>query len=144
MSNEQQSDGNPRGALSGILITLISSLLSTVFFASFFTLAYIKHMPYGRPHAMILQVTANAFAVVHTLYLSRKVQGDKLSYMQGFLGGWTSSLVLALFVSSFYSIFSSITNTPTMPTGGFAMIVMLYSAIGMLFSLISALIFKKD
>ncbi len=144
MSNEQPTETNPRGALSGILITLIAALVSTLFFASFFTLAYIKHMPYGRPQAMILQVTAIAFAVVLTLYLSRKVQGDKLSYMQGFLGGWMTSLVLALFVSSFYSIFSSITKTPTMPTGGFAMIVMLYSAIGMLFSLVSAIIFKKD
>lgn len=144
MSEETQQDNSPRGAMSGILITLISALVSTVFFASFFTLAYIKHMPYGRPQAMLLQVTAIAFSVILTLYLSRKVQGDRLSYMQGFLGGWMTSLVLALFVSSFYSIFSSITQTPTMPKGGFAMIVMLYSAIGMLFSLASAIIFKKD
>ena len=46
---EQQSDSNPRGALSGILITLISSLLSTVFFASFFTLAFIKRVAVDVP-----------------------------------------------------------------------------------------------
>ncbi|MFN8283096.1 MAG: hypothetical protein U0U67_07755 [Chitinophagales bacterium] len=142
--SEQPSDSNPRGALSGILITLISAGMATLFFAAFFTLAYIKHMPYGRPQAMILQVTAIAFTVILTLFLSRKVQGDKLSYMQGFLGGWMASLVLALFVSAFYSVFSSITKTPTMPKGGFAMVVMLYSAIGMLFSLAAAMIFKKD
>lgn len=142
--DEQQPANNARGALSGILITLIAATMSTVFFASFFTLAYVKHMPYGRPQAMILQVISIAFAVVFTLYLSRKVQGDKLTYMQGFLGGWMVSLVLALFVSFFYSVFSSITETQTIPKGGFAMIVMLYSAIGMLFSLVSAIIFKKD
>lgn len=144
MSLQQPTEAGPRGALSGILIILLSALLSTFFFGAFFTLAYIKQMPYGRSQAMLLQITAISFSVILTLYLSRKVQGDKLSYMQGFLGGWLTSLVLALFVSSFYSIFSSITQTPTMPKGGFAMVVMLYSAIGMLFSLVAAIIFKKD
>jgi len=45
----------------------------------------MKKMPYGRFQAMILQVTSILFTVVLTQYLSKKIQGDKLKFMQGFL-----------------------------------------------------------
>jgi hypothetical protein len=64
--------------------------------------------------------------------------------MQGFLGGWLASLVLAIFVNSFYTIFSKITGTAVLPKGAFAMVLMLYSAIGVFVSLVFAFILKKE
>ena len=144
--DNQSNESNPRGALSGIMIILFSTLLSTLFFAGFFTLAHIKNMPYGRMQAMLSQVTSILFAVFLTQYLSRKIQGDRLKFMQGFLGGWMASLVLAMFVTAFYSIFSSITGTQLLPKGkgAFAMVLMLYSAIGVFVSLVFAFILKKE
>lgn len=144
MSEEIQSENNTRGVLSGVMIVLFSSLLSTIFFGAFFTLAYVKHMPYGRMQAMLLQVTSILFTVVLTQYLSRKIQGDRLKFMQGFLGGWLASLVLAIFINSFYTIFARITGKELLPKGAFAMVLMLYSAIGIFVSLIFALILKKE
>lgn len=144
MSNPMTSDNNPRGTLSGITIILLSALLSTLFFAAFFTLAYVKKMPYGRMQAMLFQVTSILFAVVLTQVLSRKIQGDKLKFMQGFLGGWLASLVLAIFINTFYTIFAKVTGTQLLPKGAFAMILMLYSAIGIFVSLVFAIILKKE
>ena len=144
MSEEIQPENNTRGVLSGIMIILFAALLSTIFFGSFFTLAYVKKMPYGRPQAMLLQVTSILFTVVLTQYLSKKIQGDKLKFMQGFLGGWLASLVLAIFINSFYTIFSKITGEQLLPKGAFAMVLMLYSAIGVFVSLVFAFILKKE
>lgn len=144
MNEEVQPENNTRGVLSGIMIILFSSLLSTVFFGAFFTLAYVKKMPYGRPQAMFLQVTSILFTVVLTQYLSKKIQGDKLKFMQGFLGGWLASLVLAIFINSFYTVFSKITGTQLLPKGAFAMVLMLYSAFGIFISLVFAFILKKE
>ena len=144
MSETTSPEGSTRGVMSGIMIILFSALLSTIFFGTFFTLAYLKKMPYGRFQAMILQVTSILFTVVLTQYLSKKIQGDKLKFMQGFLGGWLASLVLAIFVNSFYAIFSKITGTAVLPKGAFAMVLMLYSAIGVFVSLVFAFILKKE
>lgn len=144
MNEEIQPENNARGVLSGIMIILFASLLSTIFFGAFFTLAYVKKMPYGRPQAMFLQVTSILFTVVLTQYLSKKIQGDKLKFMQGFLGGWLASLVLAIFINSFYTIFSKITGTQLLPKGAFAMVLMLYSAFGIFISLVFAFILKKE
>lgn len=144
MSEEVQEESSARGMLSGIMIILFSSLLSTLFFGAFFTLAYIKKMPYGRMQAMLLQVTSILFTVVLTQYLSKKIQGDKLKFMQGFLGGWLSSLVLSIFVNSFYTLFSKFTGTQVLPKGAFAMVMMLYSFFGIFISLIFAFILKKE
>lgn len=142
--DELPNNNNTRGILSGILITLFAAFLSTLLFGAFFTMAYVKKLPYGRPQAMILQITAILVASGLTQFLSRKIQGDRLSFMQGFLGGWMSSLVLAIFISSFYTVFSNITGTQLLPTGAFAQVLMLYSGIGIFISLILALILKTE
>lgn len=144
MEEQPNTESNIRGTLSGVLIVLLSALMSTVFFAIFFILAYVKQMPYGRMQAMLLQVTSIMFTVILTQYLSKKVQGDKLSLMQGFLGGWLASLVLAIFIISFYTIFSMFTGKQLLPQGAFAMVLMLYSAIGVFVSLVFGLIMKKE
>lgn len=144
MSEDVQQENGARGMVTGVMIILFSSLLSTLFFAGFFTLAYMKKMSYGRPQAMFLQVTSILFTVVLTQYLSKKIQGDKLKFMQGFLGGWLASLVLAIFINSFYTIFSKITGTQLLPKGAFAMVLMLYSAFGIFISLVFAFILKKE
>lgn len=142
--NQPQDSNNTRGVLSGITITLFAALVSTIFFALFFTLAYKKGLPYGPAQAMILQITSIIVTVSITQFLSRKIQGDKLSVMQGFLGGWMSSLVLAIFISTFYNVFSKITGMQLLPKGAFAVVLMLYSGIGIIFSLILAFILKKE
>jgi len=144
MNQPIPQDNNTRGTMTGIMVTLFSALFATLFFAGFFILAYIKHMPYGRMQAMLSQVTAILFAVVLTQFLSRKIQGDKLTVMQGFLGGWLASLVLGIFVNTFYTIFQEITGANIVPKGAFAMILMLYSAIGVFVSLVFAFILKKE
>ncbi len=141
-----QTDYNPRGVMSGITIALFSAFVSVVFYAGFYSLAYVKKLPFGNTQAVILQMTAILTTVVMYLYLSRKVQGNKLSLLQGFLGGWMSSLMLAIFVITFYSIFQRVTKINLIPEGSgvFSSILMLYSAIGMFISLIFALLFKKS
>jgi hypothetical protein len=140
----QAPDNNPRGVVTGIMITLFAALVSTLFFAVFFTLAYVKKMPYGKPQAMLLQTASILVTVGITQYLSRMIQGNRLSFLQGFLGGWMASLVLAMLISSFYTIFSKFTGQPLLPQGGFAIVLMLYSGLGIFISLILALLFKKD
>ena len=140
----EQQDNNPRGVLTGIMITLFSVLISTTFFGIFFTLAYIKKLPYGGMQAIILQVTSIIVAAGITQFLSRMVQGNKLSFMQAFLGGWMASLILAIFICSFYTIFSKITGMQFLPPGAFAKVLMLYSGLGIFISLILAVILKKE
>ena len=140
----EQIENNPRGVVTGIMITLFAVIVSTVLFGSFFTAAYVKKMAYGNLQAMVLQLTSIVVAIGITQFLSRMIQGNKLSMMQGFLGGWMASLVLAIFICSFYTIFSNITGTQLLPKGAFAKVLMLYSGIGIIISLILAVIFKKD
>ena len=140
----EQADSNPRGILSGIMITLFTAFLSTLLFGVFFTLAYIKKMPYGPTQAMILQITSILVTVGLTQFLARKIQGDKLSFFQGFLSGWMSSLILAIFICTFYTVFSKITGMQVLPQGAFAKVLMLYSGIGIFISLILAVILKKE
>lgn len=141
---ENQQDNNPRGVVTGIMITLFSVLIATLLFASFFIAAYLQKMPYGNAQALIFQFTSILVAIGMTQFLSRKIQGNKLSMMQGFLGGWMASLMLAIFICSFYTIFSSITGVQLLPKGAFAKVLMLYSGIGMIISLILAVILKKE
>ena len=143
---EQLTDNpgsNSRGVLSGIAITLFSAFISAMFFALFFSLAFYKKMPYGKPQAIILQVAAALVAVGMTQFLSRKIQGDRLTFIQAFLGGWLSSLVLGMMISFFYTVFFRITEVQVMPKGAFAMILMLFSLLGLIISLLLSFIFKK-
>ena len=71
MNETPSPEGSTRGVMSGIMIILFSALLSTIFFGSFFTLAYLKKMPYGRFQAMILQVTSILFTVVLNIFLKK-------------------------------------------------------------------------
>lgn len=144
MSNEQPTDSNPRGVLSGFVIAIISALFSTIFFAAFTTLVYIKKMPFGKPQAVIVQIVSVIIAVVLSQFLSRKIQGDKLSMMQALLMGWLSSLILAMFIATFYSVFSSITHQNLMQKGAFAMLLILYNGIGLVWSIIIGVIIKKE
>ena len=146
MAEEASNNPGPdsRGVLSGIAITLFSALISVTFFAIFFSLAYSKKLPYGQFQAVVLQTAAAIVAVGLAQFLSRKVQGDKLSFIQAFLAGWLSSLVLGMMISFFYSIFSRVTGVQVMPKGAFAMILMLFSLLGLIISLLLSFIFKKE
>ena len=86
--SEQTQDNNPRGVASGFAIAIISALFSTLFFASFTTLVYVKKMPFGKPQAVIVQIVSVIIAVGLSQFLSRKIQGAKLSMMQALLIGW--------------------------------------------------------
>jgi cobalamin synthase len=142
--SEQLQDNNPRGVLSGFVIAIISALFSTLFFASFTTLVYIKNMPFGKPQAVIVQIVSVIIAVALAQFLSRKIQGDKLSMMQALLIGWLSSLILGMFIATFYTIFSSFTNQNLMQKGAFAMLLLLYNGLGLVWSIIIGVILKKE
>lgn len=141
---EEIQDNNPRGVASGFIIAIISALFATVFFASFTTLVYVKSMPFGKPQAVIVQITSIVMAVGLAQFLSRKIQGDKLTMMQALLIGWLSSLILAMFVATFYSIFSKITGQDLLQKGAFAMLLMLYNGLGLVWSIILGVILKKE
>jgi hypothetical protein len=146
MTEEPMNTESPdsRGVLSGIVITLLSAGIAVSFFAVFFSVAYYKQMPYGQFQAIVLQVVSVIIAVAITQFLSRKIQGNRLSFMQAFLGGWLSALILGMLTSFFYSIFSKITGVQVAPKGAFAMILMLFSFLGLIISLILSIIFKKE
>ena len=141
---EEIQENNPRGVASGFIIAIISALFATVFFASFTTLVYVKSMPFGKPQAVIVQITSIVMAVGLAQFLSRKIQGNKLSMMQALLIGWLSSLILAMFVATFYSIFSKITGQDLLQKGAFAMLLMLYNGLGLVWSIILGVILKKE
>lgn len=142
--SEQLQDNNPRGVLSGFVIAIISALFSTLFFASFTTLVYVKNMPFGKPQAVIVQIVSVIIAVALAQFLSRKIQGDKLSMMQALLIGWLSSLILGMFIATFYTIFSSFTHQNLMQKGAFAMLLLLYNGLGLVWSIIIGVILKKE
>ncbi len=142
--NEQVQDNNPRGVASGFVIAILSASLATIFFASFTTLVYVKNMPFGKPQAVIVQIVSVVMAVGSAQFLSRKIQGNKLSMMQALLIGWLSSLILAMFVATFYSIFSKITGQDLLQKGAFAMLLMLYNGLGLVWSIILGVILKKE
>jgi len=142
--NEQTQDNNPRGVASGFVISIISALFATLFFASFTTLVYVKKMPFGKPQAVIVQIVSVIIAVGLSQFLSRKIQGDKLSMMQALLIGWLSSLILAMFIATFYSVFGHFTNQDLMQKGAFAMLLLLYNALGLIWSIIIGVILKKE
>lgn len=142
--SEQLQDNNPRGVLSGFVIAIISALFSTLFFASFTTLVYVKNMPFGKPQAVIVQIVSVIIAVALAQFLSRKIQGDKLSMMQALLIGWLSSLILGMFIATFYTIFSSFTHQNLMQKGAFAMLLILYNGLGLVWSIIIGVILKKQ
>lgn len=141
-----QPDNQSRGTLSGIAIVLFAALVSTAMYALFFTLAYKKNLPDDqfRFVGVFMQITAAIVSVGLTQFLSRKIQGDRLGFMQAFLGGWMSCLVLGMLISFFYSIFSRITGQDNLPQGAFAAILMLFSFLGLVISLLLSFIFKKE
>ncbi len=143
MSEEVQGS-NPRGVLSGFAIAIFSALFSTIFFASFNMLVYVKKMPFGRPQQVIVGIVSVIIAVASAQFLSRKIQGDKLSMLQAVLIGWLSSLILAMFIATFFSIFSSVTHQQLMGKGAFAMLLMLYNGLGLVWSIIIGVILKKE
>ena len=141
---EELQDNNPRGVLSGFVIAIISALFSTVFFAFFTSLVYIKKMPFGKPQAVIVQITSIIIAVILAQFLSRKIQGNKLSMMQALLMGWLTSLILAMFIATFFTIFSRITHQDIMQKGAFAMLLLLYNGLGLIWSIIIGVFLKKE
>lgn len=142
--SEQLQDNNPRGVASGFVIAIISALFATLFFAAFTTLVYVKQMPFGKPQAVIVQITSIVMAVGLSQFLSRKIQGNKLTMMQALLIGWLTSLILAMFIATFYSIFSKITHQDLLQKGAFAMLLMLYNGLGLVWSIILGVILKKE
>ena len=142
--SKQVQDNNPRGVASGFAIAIVAALFATVFFASFTTLVYVKKMPFGKPQAVIVQIVSVIIAVVLSQFLSRKIQGNKLSMMQALLIGWLSSFILAMFIATFYSVFSTFTHQNIMQEGAFAMLLLLYNFLGLVWSIIIGVILKKE
>lgn len=144
MSEQLTTENNARGVLSGFMIAIFSALFSTLFYAGFSTLVYVKKMPFGGPQAVIVQIVSIIFAVALSQYLARKIQGDKLSIIQAVLMGWLTSMILAMFIASFYSIFSKITGVQLLSKGAFAMLLLLYNGLGLVWSIIVGVILKKE
>lgn len=142
--SDQVQDNNPRGVASGFAIAIVAALFATLFFSSFTILVYVKKMPFGKPQAVIVQIVSVVIAVFLSQFLSRKIQGNKLSMMQALLIGWLSSLILAMFIATFYSVFSSITHQDLMQKGAFAMLLILYNGLGLVWSIIIGVILKKE
>ncbi len=135
---------NPRGVLSGLMIALVSALFSTIFYAAFTTLVYIKKLTLQQSQVVFIQIVCIVMAVFLAQYLARKIQGNKLSMMQALLTGWLTSMVLAIFISSYYTIFSKITGLNIMPKGAFAMLLLLYNGLGLIWSIIIGVFLKKE
>lgn len=144
MNNEiNQSANSAQGMLTGIMITLFAAFIGALGYSIVFSLAYYKGLPFEYVQNMVFTILSIFISVLITQILSRIIQGNKLSFMQAFLGGWMSSLVLGMFISFFYSIFIKITNTQKLPEGTFALRMMLFSMIGIIISVILSIIIKK-
>lgn len=145
MNNEiSEVQSEAQGMLTGIMITLFAAFISALGYIAVFSLAYYKGFPFEQKQNIVFTILAVCIAVGITQILSRMIQGNKLSFMQAFLGGWMSSLVLCMFISFFFSIFIKITNTQKLPEGTFALRMMLFSMLGIIISLILSLITKKN
>lgn len=140
------SNNNPhaQGMLTGIMITLFSSAIGILCYGSVFLLAHYKGLVFGQPQNMVFTILSLLVTVVLTQVLSRQIQGNRLSMMQAFLGGWMSSLMLGMLVNFFYSIFIKLSHTPALPKGSFAQLMMLYSMLGIFISLPLSLLLKKS
>lgn len=144
MNNEiNQSANSAQGMLTGIMITLFAAFIGALGYSIVFSLAYYKGLPFEYLQNMVFTILSIFISVLITQILSRIIQGNKLSFMQAFLGGWMSSLVLGMFISFFYSIFIKITNTQKLQEGTFALRMMLFSMIGIIISVILSIIIKK-
>lgn len=141
--DEQLQDNNPRGAVTGIFIALLAALFSALFFIGFTYLAYIKNKTMVPAQQVIIQVVTASVAIGLTQYLFRQVQGNKLLFKQGFLGGWMSSLMLGIFIAFYNNLFAKHLGNP-LPKIAFAMVLMLYNLLGIIISFIFALILKKN
>jgi hypothetical protein len=145
MDNEIQEHSNPaQGMVTGIMITLFASTIATIAYAAVFSLAFYKGKYFGNVQNMGFTILSVFMSVLITQILSRMIQGNKLTFMQAFLGGWMSSLILGMFISFFYSIFIKITKTNALPEGTFALRMMLFSMLGIFISLFLSLIIKKN
>lgn len=141
--DEQQPANNARGALTGIFISLLSALFSALFFIGFTYLAYIKKKQMIPAQQVIVQIMAASLAIGLTQFLFRQVQGNKLLFKQGFLGGWMSSLMLGIFIAFYNNIFANHIGSP-LPKIAFAMVLMLYNLLGIIISFIFALLLRKQ
>lgn len=146
MAPDLTEQPDSRGVFSGILIALFSAAVAAVFYAVFFMLAYNKQLPEAnfRFVDMVLQLSGAIVSVGMTQFLARQVQGGRLGFMQAFLGGWMSCLMLGMLISFFYGIFVKWKGLPALPEGAFAMKLMLFSLLGLIISLILSFIFKKE
>jgi hypothetical protein len=133
-----------QGMLSGIVITLLAAFIAAVAYCTVFTLAHYNGKDFGYEQNVVFSILSVIVAVATAQVLSRVIQGNKLSFMQAFLGGWMASLILGMFINFFYSIFIQYTKLPKLPEGSFAQIMMLFSMLGIITSLILSLITKKN
>lgn len=141
MSDEQKG---ANGFLAGISITLLSALVACLLFAGTFIMANRKGLEYTPFHAQVFQMVAMFVAIAMTQFLSRQIQGNKLSFMQAFLGGWMTNLILAIFIFTFYRIYFTVTKQEGIPEGQFGAMLFLYSGLGLMLSAILAIFFKKS
>lgn len=144
MEPNSNASNNPRGVLSGFMIAIVSALFSTVFYVTFTLLAYTKKMPFGQAQVVVLQIICIIMSVILAQFLARKIQGNKLSMLQALLSGWLTSMMLAIFISSYYTIFSKITGLNIMPKGAFAMLLLLYNGLGLVWSIIIGVFMRKE
>lgn len=142
--NQPVQDSNPQGVLSGLLIALISSLFSTMFFGAFITLTHIKNIVPKEAQIVFVQIVCVIMCVFLAQFLAKKIQGNKLSFMQALLIGWLTALMLAMFVAAFYTLFTKITGIRTLQNGAFAMLLLLYNGLGIVWSIIIGVFLKKE
>lgn len=141
---QNETPNHAQGMLSGIVITLFASIIAAIAYSSVFALAHYTGKDFGYTQNVVFSILSVIVAVVMTQVLSRIIQGNKLSFIQAFLGGWMASLILGMFINFFYSIFIQITKMPALPEGSFARIMMLFSMLGIFVSLVFSLIIKKN
>ncbi|MCO5233885.1 MAG: hypothetical protein LC105_05815 [Chitinophagales bacterium] len=87
------------------------------------------------------------FGVGFTTYVLRKLNIE-LSFAKIFISGWATVMVMSLLISIFYVVSFSFQWLP-LPTGAtisqiIPVVLLKYNALGMIFSSLFALIFKKE
>ncbi|MCO5231833.1 MAG: hypothetical protein M9958_11850 [Chitinophagales bacterium] len=133
---------------STIFVILFSAFLAAFAFVVSSVLPILLKLPHKNDmFEIFVGIVSILFAVGFTTFVLRKMNRD-LSFAKIFLSGWATVLVMSVLISIFYSLAFGMNWLP-IPEGAsigqiVSVVILKYNALGMIFSSIFALIFKRQ
>lgn len=142
MTNTQQQ------APSTAVVVIFSAFLAAVAFIAANMIPISLDLPKKNDlFVVFVGIASILFGIGFTVFVLKKIYGQ-VSFGKLFVGGWMTALVMSLFISAFYIVAFQKEWLPLQEGESLMnilpVVILKYNALGMMFSALLAIIFKKQ